>query len=120
MRAERHSEETKAQAEKRPLTGAEFLASLKDDREVYIYGERVRDVTAHPAFRNAARMLARLYDALHDPAHKDILTTSTDTGNGGFTHRFYRADRSAEEMVKTRDAIAEWARVTWGWMGRSP
>jgi 4-hydroxyphenylacetate 3-monooxygenase len=104
----------------RPLTGAEFLESLKDGREVYIYGEPVPDVTQHPAFRNAARMLARLYDALHDPARKETLTTTTDTGNGGFTHRFYRADRSAEEMVKTRDAIAEWARVTWGWMGRSP
>src|SRR5690349_3811746 len=48
-----------------PMTGEEFLASLRDEREVWVYGERVRDVTAHPAFRNVARMLARLYDALH-------------------------------------------------------
>src|SRR5262245_13073283 len=51
----------------RPFTGAEYLASLRDGREVYIYGERVADVTTHPAFRNAARSVARLYDALHDP-----------------------------------------------------
>ena len=37
----------------------------RDGREVYIYGERVKDVTTHPAFRNAARSIARLYDALH-------------------------------------------------------
>jgi len=104
----------------RPFTGAEYLESLKDEREVYIYGERVRDLTVHPAFRNAARMLARMYDALHDPARRDELTVATDTGNGGFTHRFYRADRSAEECVKTRDAIAGWQQLTWGWMGRSP
>ena len=50
-----------------PLTGAEYLESLHDGREVYVYGERVADVTAHPAFRNTARSVARLYDALHDP-----------------------------------------------------
>ena len=50
----------------RPFTGQEYLASLRDGREVYIYGERVDDITTHPAFRNAARSIARLYDALHD------------------------------------------------------
>src|ERR1700759_5698515 len=50
-----------------PLTGAEYLESLHDGREVYVYGDRVADVTAHPAFRNTARSVARLYDALHDP-----------------------------------------------------
>ncbi|WP_292327591.1 4-hydroxyphenylacetate 3-hydroxylase N-terminal domain-containing protein, partial [Mesorhizobium sp.] len=52
----------------RPFTGAEYLASLRDGREVYINGERVADVTSHPAMRNSVRSLARLYDALHDPA----------------------------------------------------
>ena len=51
----------------KPMTGREYLASLDDGREVYIYGERVKKVTEHPAFRNTARMIARLYDALHDP-----------------------------------------------------
>jgi 4-hydroxyphenylacetate 3-monooxygenase len=32
----------------RPMTGAEYLDSLRDSREVYIYGERVKDVTTHP------------------------------------------------------------------------
>ena len=67
----------------RPLTGAEFLDSLRGPREVWIYGERVKDVTTHPAFRNPARMLARLYDALHDPAMQPVLTCATDTGSGG-------------------------------------
>ena len=29
----------------RPMTGAEYLESLRDGREVWIYGERVKDVT---------------------------------------------------------------------------
>src|SRR5881227_4135291 len=104
----------------RPFTGAEFLESLRDAREVWIYGERVKDVTTHPAFRNPARMLARLYDALHDPAMQPVLTCATDTGSGGYTHRYFRAPASAEELVSARDAIAAWARLTYGWMGRSP
>ncbi len=69
----------------RPLTGAEYLESLRDGREIWIYGERVEDVTTHPAFRNTARMVARLYDALHDPALQAVLTTTTD---GSSPHPF--------------------------------
>src|SRR5262245_27644321 len=70
----------------RPMTGAEYLESLRDGREICLYGERVADVTTLPAFRNAACMIARLYDALHDPALKEVLTTATDTGSEGYTH----------------------------------
>ena len=86
-------------AKGRPFTGTEYLASLRDGREVYIYGERVEDVTTHPAFRNAARSIARLYDALHDGKTKDLLTSPTDTGSGGFTHKFFRAAHSREELI---------------------
>ena len=103
-----------------PFTGAEFLDSLRDGREIWIYGQRVKEVTTHPAFRNPARMLARLYDALHDPAQREVLTCPTDTGSGGFTHRYFRAPANADDLVAARDAIAAWARLTYGWMGRSP
>src|SRR3979409_1162846 len=78
----------------RPFTGKEYLESLRDGREVYIYGARVGDCTTHPAFRNPARTIARLYDALHDPKQKDVLTCPTDTGSGSFTHKFFRAAQS--------------------------
>ena len=104
----------------RPLTGSEYLESLRDGREIWLYGERVKDVTTHPGFRNTARMVARLYDALHDPKTKDVLTTSTDTGNGGYTQRYFKAPLSADEQLAARDAIAAWARLTYGWLGRAP
>src|SRR3989442_8389533 len=43
-------------------TGNEHLESLKDGRVVYIGSERVADVTTHPAFKNAARSVAAIYD----------------------------------------------------------
>jgi 4-hydroxyphenylacetate 3-monooxygenase len=104
----------------RPFTGAEYLQSLRDGREVYIYGERVRDVTTHPAFRNAAASVAKLYDALHQPATREVLTAATDTGSHGYTHRFFKAARSRAEMIAQREAIAAWARISYGWLGRSP
>lgn len=104
----------------RPMTGEEYLESLRDEREVYLYGERVKDVTAHPAFRNPARMIARLYDSLHDPKHSAVLVAPTDTGSDGYTHRFFTTPHSVDDLVADQAAIAEWARMTYGWMGRSP
>ncbi|AFA72758.1 putative phenol 2-monooxygenase, oxygenase component [Gordonia polyisoprenivorans VH2] len=104
----------------RPMTGDEYIESLKDGREIWLHGERVEDVTTHPAFRNPIRMTARLYDSMHDPATRDKVTAPTDTGNGGVTMPFFKASTSSADLIKERDAIAEWARMTYGWMGRSP
>ena len=104
----------------RPMSGADYLESLRDGREVYIYGEKVDDVTTHPAFRNTARMTARLYDALHDPEHQKSLILPTDTGNGSFTHAYFKAPKTPEDLLAGRAAIADWARITYGWLGRSP
>jgi 4-hydroxyphenylacetate 3-monooxygenase len=103
-----------------PMTGKDYLASLDDGREVYIYGERVKCVTEHPAFRNTARMVARLYDALHDEKHREKLLLPTDTGNGGMTHAFFKAPKTMEDLLQGRSAIAEWASLTYGWLGRAP
>lgn len=104
----------------RPFTGEEYLKSLQDGREIYIYGERVKDVTTHPAFRNAAASVAQLYDALHKPEMQDSLCWNTDTGSGGYTHKFFRVAKSADDLRQQRDAIAEWSRLSYGWMGRTP
>ena len=73
--------------------GARYLASLRDAREVYIYGERVPDVTQHPAFRNSCRSIAHLYDALHDPKTRDTLTGIDRSGVR--THKFFKPCYSA-------------------------
>jgi len=100
------------------MTGEEYLASLRDGREVYLYGERIDDVTSHAAFRNSARSIARLYDALHDPTTRDSLTTVDRFGIR--THKFFAPSWSAAELLAARDAIAQWSRLTYGFMGRTP
>ena len=43
-------------------TGAEYRESIRDGREVWIDGERVDDVTTHPAFKPIVDVRARIYD----------------------------------------------------------
>ena len=100
------------------MTGEEYLASLRDGRQVYLYGERIADVTEHPGFRNSARSIARLYDELHDPTTRDQLTTVDRLGIR--THKFFAPSWSAAELLDAREAIAHWARLSYGFMGRTP
>ncbi len=101
-----------------PFTGQEYLDSLRDNRQVWLYGERVADVTRHPAFATAARMIARMYDALHDPTQRDTLIAARE--DGGFTHRFFNPAHSSNDLIAAREAIVAWAKMSYGWMGRSP
>jgi 4-hydroxyphenylacetate 3-monooxygenase len=107
-------------ASTRPLTGAEYLDSIRaDGREVWIDGARVTDVTTHPAFRNSTRMVARLYDSLHDPKNAAVLQVPLEDGSG-WTHPGFQAPRSLQDSLRQRDAYAHWARQGYGWLGRSP
>jgi len=103
-----------------PQSGDEYLESLRDGREVWIYGEKVADVTTHPAFRNSARSIARLYDAFRDPELSGRLLRPTDTGSGGQTHPFFKVARSQQDLRDNIDAIRCWQELNYGWVGRSP
>ena len=59
-------------------TGNDYRASLRDGREVWMNGERVDDVTTHPAFRPIVDVRARIYDMAHEEAHRDRLTYEED------------------------------------------
>src|SRR5262249_59214763 len=72
----------------------------------------------HRVFSNSARSIARLYDSLHDCDLRDRMTTVDRFGIR--THRFFAPSYSAAELLAARDAIAEWARLTYGFMGRTP
>lgn len=64
------------------MTGQRYIDSLKDDREVWLDGQRVKDVTTHPAFTGIIHELARIYDLQHTDAHRDTMTfASPETGN---------------------------------------
>src|SRR5262245_46260891 len=100
-------------------TGADHLKSLKDGRTVYIDGKLVADVTEHPAFRNAVRSAAALYDYQARPENLELMTFCPD-GSNVRVNRAWQMPRSYSEMVQRRKAMQAWAALTCGYMGRSP
>ncbi|MGW4203786.1 4-hydroxyphenylacetate 3-hydroxylase family protein [Streptomyces sp. NPDC004726] len=94
-------------------SGRNYLDSLCDGREVWLDGERVKDVTSHPAFRNAAASIARLYDLAHDSEHRDVLTSDG-------VHRAYVVPRTHADLVARREAYKVWAEASFGFLGRTP
>ncbi|MCX4533648.1 4-hydroxyphenylacetate 3-hydroxylase family protein [Streptomyces sp. NBC_01669] len=62
-------------------TGEQYRESIRDGRDVWINGEKVADVPAHPAFKPLVDIRARIYDMAHEPATRDTMTyTDPETG----------------------------------------
>ena len=101
-------------------TGAEYMTGLrKRAAEVYLHGERVKDVTSHPALRNGVRTLANLYDMQHDPALRDAMTYVSPT-TGERVGLSFITPRTIQDLERRRTMMAHWARVSCGMMGRTP
>ena len=100
-------------------TGAEHLASLRDGRAVFIDGERVADVTAHPGFKNAIASAAALYDFQAWPENLEAMTFAPKRG-GRRINRCWQMPRSYDELVARRRALSLWAEQSGGFVGRSP
>jgi 4-hydroxyphenylacetate 3-monooxygenase len=98
-------------------TGADHINSLRDGRTVYIDGELASDVTEHPAWCNAVASAARLYDY---QAANPALMTFVPEGSARRINRCWQAPRSYDELVQRRRALQAWARLNYGFMGRSP
>ena len=100
-------------------TGAEYLKSLRDGRRVFLDGELVKDVTEHPALREAARSIARLYDIAAAPENRELMTfTSPKTGQP--VHRGYQIPKSHADLKARRLFSEKWAESNFGLMGRTP
>src|SRR5215470_6381900 len=100
-------------------TGAEHIKSLRDGRTVYIDGKRVDDVTTHPAFRNSVKSAALLYDYQARPENIEAMTFQPNGANRR-VNRAWQMPRNYAEMVQRRKAMQAWARLSYGFMGRSP
>lgn len=102
-----------------PRSGAEYIESLQDGRSVFIDGEKVEDVTTHPAFRGAVQSVAALYDFAADPANAATMTTESPYG-GEPINVAHMIPRSREDLVKRHEGLRLWSERTFGLMGRSP
>jgi len=102
-----------------PRSGAEFLASLDDGRTIFLDGKRVKQVTKHPAFCNAARSIANLYDVQSAPKNINAMTFASPK-TGDRVSRMWQLPTCQEELVARRESLTTWAETHYGYMGRSP
>ncbi len=100
-------------------TGRDHLAALRDGRAVFIRGEKVADVTSHPAFRNSVASAAHLYDFQSAPENTEKMTFPSPT-SGEPVSRSWQLPASHAELVARREALVAWAGTHFGFMGRSP
>ncbi len=98
-------------------TGADHLNSLNDGRAVYLDGQRVADPVSHPAFAQSIASIAALYD--FQAANPELMTFASPT-SGRQVNLAWLLPRSYQELVKRRAAMTAWARLHYGFMGRSP
>jgi len=97
--------------------GQDYINSLRDGREVYLDGKCITNHVDHPAFCNAVRTVAGLYD--YQAANPDTMTCRSP-GNGRDVSFAWEMPTSPEILRKRANGHVAWARETGGWLGRSP
>lgn len=101
-------------------TGQQYLDGLRaQEREIWLDGERIRDVTTHPALRNGAHAVAGLYDMQFDARRRAEMVFVPPEGGEPCGLSFI-IPRSRDDLERRRIMMLHWARFTCGMMGRSP
>jgi 4-hydroxyphenylacetate 3-monooxygenase oxygenase component len=98
-------------------TGAEYLAGLRDGRELWVDGERVRDPVSHPALGGAAKMVAEIFDLQHAHAAACL---APDPETGEPINVSHLVPRSRADLQRRRTCLERIAERTVGVMGRTP
>jgi len=99
-------------------TGAQHIEALRDGRQVFINGAVAGDVTAHPAFRETVRSVARLYDFQSEERNRSLMTCETESGDRA--SRIWQMPATYTELVERRKALETWATLHCGFLGRAP
>ena len=100
------------------MDGARYIESLRDGREIWLHGEKVSDVTQHPAFRNVVATFAGLYDLQHQTATREIMTYVDPDGVRGSVS--YLPPASPDELLRRRRNTEVWTERSFGMLGRLP
>ena len=101
-------------------TGQQYIEGLRaQEREVWLGGERVKDVTRHKGLSGGVRAIAGLYDMQHDAKLRKVMTYKSPT-SGEPVGRSFDMPQTKEALETRSKMMLNWARSTCGMMGRSP
>jgi 4-hydroxyphenylacetate 3-monooxygenase len=88
-------------------TGEEYLASIRDGRQVYVNGEKVEDVPSHPMFKPLVDVRARIYDMAHDPKTAEVMTYEEEGEKFAVGLKPPRSQQDWWEKRRATDAVFE-------------
>src|SRR5580693_7342064 len=88
-------------------TGQQYLDSIRDSREVYINGERMRDVTRHPMLKPLVDIRARIYDMQHEAGSRDILSFSENGARHAIANKLPRTQQDWWDKRRATDTVLE-------------
>jgi 4-hydroxyphenylacetate 3-monooxygenase len=88
-------------------TGEEYKASIRDGRAVYMNGERIKDVTAHPSFKPLVDIRARIYDLQHDQDTKHLMTYREDGETHAINNKLPLAQQDWWDKRRATDTVME-------------
>ncbi len=88
-------------------TGEEYKASIRDSRAVYMNGEKIKDVTVHPAFKPLVDLRARIYDLQHDPATRHLMTYREDGEVNAINNKLPLSQQDWWDKRRATDTVLE-------------
>ncbi|HEU0147188.1 MAG TPA: 4-hydroxyphenylacetate 3-hydroxylase family protein, partial [Bradyrhizobium sp.] len=88
-------------------TGEDYKASIRDGRAVYMNGERIKDVTAHPSFKPLVDIRARIYDLQHDQDTKHLMTYREDGETHAINNKLPLAQQDWWDKRRATDTVME-------------
>ncbi|MCP3913615.1 MAG: 4-hydroxyphenylacetate 3-hydroxylase [Actinomycetia bacterium] len=99
-------------------TGEEFLEGLRaTDREIWVDGEKICDVTDHPKLTGAAHTLAEVFDQQHTYADECLIP---DPETGEPINISHMLPRSHDDLRCRHVGLTRLTEVSVGIMGRTP
>jgi len=91
----------------------EYVESLRDGREVYVYGEKVDDVTTHPMLKVCIDTAAVDYEMAENPQYRDLAVVNHPK-TGEPISRHYYPPQNAEDLIKRHELIVTSTRLAGG------
>ena len=99
-------------------SGKQHIASLRDNRSVFVNGERVADVTVHPAYRRTIQSVGKMFDFQSAPENRALMSFETETGHTA--NRIWQLPACYEDLRLRRAGLEAWTELHAGFLGRAP
>ena len=83
-------------------TGQQYIDGLRANHaEVWMRGERVKDVTSHPALKGGVRTVAAIYDKQHQPELREEMTFASPS-SGEPVGMSFMVPRTTDDLLLRR------------------